>query len=293
MERQALTRAIPFMIPFALLYLFIYLIPLCYALYKSMYTVGRSGLGISAPEPKFTGFSNYINVLTDPVFMSSMGRVLLIGLIQVPVMLILALVLALWIDMRTTVGKRFFRILYFLPYALPGVIAGLMWSFLYAPSLSPIVKAAEAIGIHLDFTSGNVLPFSIMNIMTWAWTGYNMIIIYSSLQSIPSEIMEAAAIDGLTGWKASWKIKVPMVRPAIILTAVFSIIGTAQLYNEPVVLKGVAPNLSSQYTPIMSALSTLTSNYNTSAAKSVILAIFIGACSAVFFAVTREKEPTK
>jgi multiple sugar transport system permease protein len=288
--RQAGRRALPFILPFGLLFIGVYLIPIGYSLYQSMFTMNRSGLGLGDPEPKFSWFANYARAFGDPAFMGSLKRVLLIGVVQVPVMLLLSLVLALLIDARGTLGRKAFRIIYFLPYALPGVIAGLMWSFLYAPSLSPIVQLAEKFSIPLDFTSDAALPWAIGNIMTWAWTGYNMIIIYSSLQSIPAEVMEAAALDGCSPWQAAWRIKVPMVRPAILMTAVFSIIGTAQLYNEPVIMKGVAPNLPSDFTPIMSALKTLTGNYPYAATKAVILALFIGVCSAVFFAVTRRKD---
>jgi multiple sugar transport system permease protein len=290
--RTAIRRAWPFALPFLALFLAVYIIPICYSVYQSLFTVSRSGLGLTAAEPKFAWFANYARAFEDPAFMGSLGRVLFIGVIQVPVMLVLALVLALFIDSKIAPGTKAYRIIYFLPYALPGVIAGLMWSFLYAPSLSPIVRGFEALGWNVDFTRDGVLPFSIMNILTWAWTGYNMIIIYSSLQSIPPEVIEAAAIDGCSGWNAAWKIKVPMVRPAIILTAVFSIIGTAQLYNEPVTMKAIAPNLSSDYTPLMSALKTLTSNFPYSATKAVILALFIGLCSALFFRLTRQKDPS-
>jgi multiple sugar transport system permease protein len=289
--RKALRRALGFMAPFAVLFLAVYLVPLGYSLYQSLFTMGRSGLGLGGASPTFSGLANYGRAFTDPAFMGSLGRVGFIGIVQVPIMLFLALLLALGIDARSTVGARFFRMVYFLPYALPGVIAGLMWSFLYAPSLSPIVRGLEAMGLDADFTAPSALPFAIMNILTWAWTGYNMIIIYSSLQSIPPEISEAAALDGCSAWRTAWRIKVPMVRPAIILTAVFSIIGTAQLYNEPVTMKAIAPHLSSDYTPIMSALKTLTSNYPYSATKAVILAALIGVCSAVFFRLTRERNP--
>jgi multiple sugar transport system permease protein len=290
-SRTAVRRALPFATPFLILFLAIYVIPICYSVYQSLFTVNRSGLGLTASEPKFTGLTNYARALNDPAFLGSLRRVLFIGAVQVPVMLLTALALALLIDAKVAPGTKIYRIIYFLPYALPGVIAGLMWSFLYAPTLSPVVRGLEAIGVDATFTSDAALPYSIMNILTWAWTGYNMIIIYSSLQSIPHDVVEAAALDGASKWKTAWSVKVPMVRPAIILTAVFSIIGTAQLYNEPVTMKAVAPNLSSDYTPIMSALKTLTSNYPYAATKAVLLAVLIGLCSAVFFRLTRQREP--
>jgi multiple sugar transport system permease protein len=292
-SRQALRRAGIFLIPFGVLFLFVYLFSVGYSIYNSLFTMERSGsLGLST-EKVFSGFSNYIRAFTDSDFLHALGRVFMIGIIQVPVMLILALVLALLIDMNGVIAPKFFRLIYFLPYALPGVIAGIMWAFLYKPDLSPIVKGLAAIGININFLSDNVLPWAIINIMTWSWTGYNMIIIYSSLTSIDQSIIEAAAMDGASRWKTAWHIKVPIVRPAIIMTAVFSIIGTAQLYNEPLTMKAVTPSLSKDYTPLMKAandaFSATTAPY--AAAQAVIIALLIGGASALFFRLTREKDP--
>jgi multiple sugar transport system permease protein len=101
-----------------------------------------------------------------------------------------------------------------------------------------------------------------------------MLIIYSALQAIPPELSEAATIDGCSAFRIAWHVKIPMVRPALILTTVFSIIGTAQLYNEPAILHNVAPNLSSDYTPIYAAYDQVgNNNFNAAAAESVILAV--------------------
>jgi multiple sugar transport system permease protein len=125
-----------------------------------------------------------------------------------------------------------------------------------------------------------MLPYSIGNIMTWAWTGYNMLIIYSALRAIPTDVIEAARVDGCGEWRLAFTIKAPMVRPALVMTSVFSIIGTAQLYNEPVVLQHVAANLPSDYTPIMAAQQAVANNdYNYAGAQSIILAALVGALS--------------
>ncbi|MFE2638126.1 carbohydrate ABC transporter permease [Streptomyces scopuliridis] len=281
---RELRRAAPFVLPFLLLFVIVYLVPTGYSVGQSFFAVRRSGLGLGGAETAFAGFDNYVRVFQDGDFLASLGRVAFVGVIQVPVMLGIALVLALLIDSTASKGRGFFRIAYFVPYGLPGVIAGLVWSFLYAPTLSPLTRGFASIGIDVSFVTDSALPFSIANILTWAWTGYNTILIYAALQAVPEETMEAAALDGCSGWKAALLIKVPQIRPALLLTLVFSIIGTFQLYNEPVTMKSVAPNLSSTYTPIMAALRSLSANdFNYAAAQSVVLGALICVLSVFVF----------
>lgn len=281
---RELRRAAPFVLPFLLLFVIVYLVPTGYSVGQSFFAVQRSGLGLGGAETVFAGLDNYVRVFQDGDFLASLGRVAFVGVIQVPVMLGIALVLALLIDSTASKGRGFFRIAYFVPYGLPGVIAGLVWSFLYAPTLSPLTRGLASIGIDASFVTDSALPFSIANILTWAWTGYNTILIYAALQAVPEETMEAAALDGCSGWKAALLIKVPQIRPALLLTLVFSIIGTFQLYNEPVTMKSVAPNLSSTYTPIMAALRSLSANdFNYAAAQSVVLGALICVLSVFVF----------
>lgn len=273
-RRSSGRTAAAFLLPFAVLFAGLYLAPICYSVYQSLFTMHRSGLGLSAPTRAFGGLANYSRALSDAAFRSSLLRVLLIGLVQVPVMLVFALGLALLLDARTTLFRRFFRLAFFLPYAMPGVIGALMWSFLYAPGISPYSSALAHLGLHVNFLSNSMLAPSIGNMVTWGWTGYNMLIIYSALQAIPGELTEAATMDGCGPWRVAWHIKIPAVRPALVLTTVFSIIGTAQLYNEPAVLKNVAPTLSSSYTPIFAAYNAVNENdFGRAAADSVIVAL--------------------
>ncbi|PJJ55793.1 carbohydrate ABC transporter permease [Compostimonas suwonensis] len=289
-RRRNLLRAAPFVLPFLLLFIVIYLIPTVYSVVQSFFGAHREGLGLGGAQLGFVGFDNYVRAFTDPAFIASLGRVFFIGIIQVPLMLVIALGLALLLDSRVAIAKRFFRLGYFVPYGLPGVIAALVWSFLYAPTLSPVVQFAAGLGIDISFVSDAMLPFSIANIMTWAWTGYNMVLLYSALQSIPNEVMEAAAIDGCSGWRAALRIKVPLIRPALLLTLVFSIIGTAQLFNEPVTMRSIAPNLPSDYTPIMMAVKWLSANdFNYAATLSVILGAIVCLLSVFVFRASAKR----
>ena len=288
--RRRTRSALLFLAPFGLVFVTMMVAPIGYALYQSFFRVERSGLGLAAPTNAFAGAANYLAALRDSEFMASFGRVLLIGVVQVPLMLGIALLLALLLDARFAAFKRTFRMIYFLPYALPGVIAAIMWSFLYQPSISPFTAAFKHFGLDVDFLSGDLVLGSIGNMMTWGYTGFNMLIIYSALQAIPGELTEAAGLDGCGWWRIVWHVKIPAVRPALILTAVFSIIGTAQLYNDPEILHQVAPTVSSSYTPIMAAQqSAAINNYNYAATQSIILAVLTFVLSFGFLKLTQRK----
>lgn len=289
-HRRAGRTAALFLAPFALLFLGVYVAPILYTAEQSLFQVHHSGLGLTAPAKVFAGLANYAAAFRDAAFRGSLLRVLEIGIIQVPVMLGLALTFALLLDARRTVLRRIFRLAYFLPYALPGVIGALMWSYLVAPGLSPITALAHHLGWTLDLTTTGLLAPVIGNMLTWGWTGYNMLIIYSALQAIPPELSDAARIDGASAWGIARRIKIPMVRPALVLTAVFSIIGTIQLYNEPATLQAVAPNLSSTYTPIFAAYdSVANNNYPYAAAESVIVALLAFVLSFGFLRVVQRR----
>lgn len=269
-RRTILGFILPFLIPFILFYV----APIVYAIYQSFLRIVRTGGQYGQATTTFAGFYQYAQVLTNHAFWASLGRVGLFGIVQVPCMLALSLLIALLLDSRLVKGKAFFRLTAFLPYAVPGLIAAIIWSFLYHPQLSPIVALLGNIGVHADFLSGKVVLWSIANISTWLWTGYNMIIIYSSLQSVPQELYEAAEMDGAGNIAIATRIKIPLVMPSIFLTVVFSIIGTLQLYNEPSLLAQIAPSVSSTYTPNMMAYSITTGgDYYQSAAMSVVIAL--------------------
>ncbi|WP_457967303.1 sugar ABC transporter permease [Arthrobacter sp. D1-29] len=290
LSRKTKRAALLFLVPFMIMFLSMKVAPIFYAIYQSFFKTERSGLGVGSAKSVFSGVENYLVALQNSDFIASFGRVLLIGIVQVPLMLTIALFLALLLDSAFSPFKRGFRLIYFLPYAFPGVIAAIMWSFLYQPQIGPFTGWLSAIGIDVNFLANNTVFFSIGNMMTWGYTGFNMLVIYSALQAVPEELTEAASLDGAGWWATNWHIKVPAVRPAIILTAVFSIIGTVQLYNDPAILAKVAPGISSTFTPIMAAQQqAAANNYNLAAAQSVILALVALVLSFGFLKFTQRK----
>jgi multiple sugar transport system permease protein len=274
-----------FLAPFGVLFALFYLVPVGYAVYQSFLKIQREGAW-GAPETVFGGLAQYKLVLESNEFWSSILRVLLYFIVQVPIMLGLALIFALLLDSTVLKGKKFFRLAFFAPYAIPGVIASIMWGFLYVPSLTPFPALTDRI----DFLGSGFVLWSIANIVIWVYCGYNMLILYSALQAIPQEIYEAARVDGAGQLRLAWDIKIPIVMPAIILTAVFSIIGTLQLFNEPFVLRTVTGSVTSTYTPNMVVYATsVVPNYNLAAGFSVVLALATFILSFVFLKFTQKR----
>lgn len=258
-----------FLIPFGSLFVLFYLVPILYAIYQSLLTVEREGTFGPAVQV-FGGLTQYIAVFQNEPFWASIGRVLLFGVVQVPIMLGVALVLALLLDSPLVRGSKFFRLAFFAPYAVPSVIAAIMWGFLYSPNLSPFTAVTATV----DFLSADAVLWSIANVVTWVYVGYNMLIIYSALLSIPQEIYEAARLDGAGQFRIALSIKIPLVVPALVLTGIFSIIGTLQLLAEPQVFQSFSNAVTSTFTPNLTIYSTASvPNISLAAAMSVVLAL--------------------
>ncbi|MCT6874553.1 MAG: sugar ABC transporter permease, partial [Bifidobacterium sp.] len=132
-------------------------------------------------------------------------------------------------------------------------------------------------GLHLDLLASNILLVSIGNIVTWEYTGYNMLIFYSSLSTIPHSLYEAAAIDGASEWQIVRRIKMPELRGSLAITVIFSIIGSFQLFNEPSIMQNMVPGntITSYYTPNMYAysLSFAGNQSNYAAALAIVMAV--------------------
>jgi multiple sugar transport system permease protein len=277
-----------FLLPFLVLFFVFLILPLAYALGISLFESRLVGGTV------FVGADNYLRAIGDPDFLGGVVRMLKFGAFQVPIMLGLALLLALVLDSGVVWFRSIFRLGIFLPYAVPGVVATLVWGYLYGPDFGPFAQLAERLGLLApDFLSDSLVLGSIANIVTWEFTGYNMIILYAALQAVPSELRDAGAVDGARGWQVAWYIKIPLILPALFLTAVFSIIGTFQLFNEPQILQPQAPgSISESFTPNLYAYTLAFTNqqYEYSAAISFAIGAVVVVCSYIFMLVTNRRE---
>ena len=266
------TRSTPwyFLAPFLLAFLAFFVAPVGYAVYLSLFIKKRSGIGPA--HDVYGGLANYVRAFQDSDFVQSLGHILAFGVIQIPLMLLLAVALALVLDAAQGSASRFFRTAFYLPYTVPSVIAGLLWGYLYSKNLSPFNQIS---GLKTDFLSSQIVLFSIGNIVTWTWTGYNMITLYAALQNVPADIYEAARIDGASNWQLTRYVKLPLLRPTLTLTAIFSIIGTMQIFSEPFVLRplGYVPDNITPNTYLYLTVAR-DGNFGYGAALAVLLALF-------------------
>ena len=228
------------------------LVPLAYTVWLSLRGNRVSGSGLGTRQEVFVGLDNYAASVGNPELWAGFGRMLVYGIISVPVTMVLALLFALLLDNLSTRFGRFSRISIFIPYAVPGVIAALMWGFLYLPGVSPITAVFDAVGLPAPQFLGPELIFgSVANIAIWGSVGFNMEILYTSLRGLPAEIYDAARIDGCSELQLALRIKLPLIVPGVIMTGLFSIIGALQVFSEPNTLLTLTTNISSDWVPMM------------------------------------------
>ena len=260
-----------FVAPFLAVFVFALIVPIGYAIYLSLYR--QELIGGNA----FVGLGNYSTALSDPQFWASVRRVLLFLVVQVPIMTVLALLAALALDSARLRWAPLYRLSIFLPYAVPAVVASFMWGFMYGTQFGLVAKVRSLLHGHFpDPLSSNWVLASIGNVVTWEFVGYNMLIFYSALRAVPRELYEAAEIDGANQYSLIRWIKLPALRVAIIVSLVFSVIGSVQLFNEPNILSQLSPDtIPSNFTPNMYAynLSFAGQEYNYSAAIAIIMGI--------------------
>ncbi|MEU6427736.1 sugar ABC transporter permease [Microbispora sp. NPDC046973] len=257
-----------FLAPAMALFALFMALPIGYTIYLSLRRTKVSGLGLGkgARTEVFAGFANYATAVGDGELWAGWLRVLAYGALVLVLMLGLALVFALMLDAAHVRLARLTRISIFLPYAVPGVAATLMWGFLYLPSLSPF-------GEH-PFLSADLVTFSMANVAVWGGTGFNMLVLYTNLRAVPREYYEAARIDGASELRIALRIKIPILVPSIILTTVFSVIATVQVFTEPTTLRPLTNTISSTWSPLMKVYrdAFVTGDLYSAAATSMVIA---------------------
>ena len=213
--------------------------PMIQAFIMSLQTGSSANMRWSEPI-----FNNYSRMFSDKLFLTSVGNTFLYLIIQVPIMLILAILLAQLLNNRDLKLKGFFRTCVFLPCATSLVSYSLIFKSLFATDglVNTILVNLGILQENYNFL-GNSTSAKIVIIIAliWRWTGYNMVFYLAGLQNIEYSVYEAAKIDGANGWKTFWGITVPLLKPTIIMTFIMSINGTLQLFDESVNLTNGGP----------------------------------------------------
>jgi multiple sugar transport system permease protein len=281
-DRSGIWFITPFMVVFGLFTV----VPILYAIYESLFTSRIIGGTV------FAGFSNYSQVLSSGPFWGGFIRVIIFGAIQIPVMLVIAFFFATVFDLGVARWGRGFRTIFFIPFAVPVVVAAIMWGFLLEPTNGPVTHLANVFGFGgTNFLSSGLILPSIILIAIWEWTGYNSIILYTALKSVPRDMVEAAILDDTPLWKIIVRIKLPMVRPAIVMLIFLNAIGALQLFVEPEILLYQGGAITNTWTPIIDVYNTSIANaqYNLGAAMAVVIALVITVISVGSMAFRRRR----
>ncbi|NYD77862.1 carbohydrate ABC transporter permease [Arthrobacter cupressi] len=275
-----------FLTPFFAVFALAIIAPVVYSLVLSFYAQQKSGLGFGEAKTSFVGLENYLQVFQSETFTGGLGRLALYCLIYIPSMVGGAVVFALLLDATAARARKLFQLLVFLPHAVPGVIAALIWAYLYTPGVSPLVQALQSGGIQLNFLDAHLVLPSVVNIAVWEWTGYNVIILFTALQAVPREILEAARVDGAGEIRTALSIKFPLILPALSVIMLFTIIGTLQLFTEPSIIAKATASVTSTWVPNLWAYDAAFNrhNLNQAAAASIVIALLAAGLS---LAVTR------
>lgn len=272
--------------PFAALCVGVFVVPAGYAIYLSFFSTRHTGLGFGNGRTVFVGFHNFAVVLTDPSFLRSIGVTLAYVVLFIPLLVVGSLLLALLLDSGLARARRFSQTVLFLPHAVPGIIAAIIWLYLYTPGISPVLDVLRGLDITVDLLGQTLLIPSLVNIALWGGLGYNMVIFYAALQAVPREVVEAAAVDGAGPVRTALRVKLPLVRGSVVTVCMFTLVGSLQLFTEPMLMMQATPLISIRFTPNMYIFDAAfnRSNYGLASAAAVLLLVL---CCLLSYAVAR------
>ncbi len=193
---------------------------------------------------EFVGAGNYTRAMDDPLLWTALKNTAIILVVQVPVMLALAVGIAVALNSTLLRGRAFFRLGFFLPTVTGLVAYGIVFAVLLNTQYGLVNWLLGLVGVGEVpwLTDPLWARISLGLALTWHYTGYNAVIFLARLQSLPTELYDAAAVDGASARQSFRHVTLPGLRPALLLTTVLSTIGTLQLFDEPYVLTGGGPD---------------------------------------------------
>lgn len=273
-----------FVVPFYFLFVLFSVVPLGYALYLSLFTQTITG------ARRFVGLGNFSTLFASVTFWSSLVHVGVFAVVVVPCDLALAAVLAAVIDLRLTVFPSFFRLVIFVPFAVPGVLAAIMWGYMFSANISPFDVMLGRLGLsQVNFLGSTVVWVILGVIVLWESVGFNMLLIYTGFQAVPAEVNESALLDGASVGQLIWHVRLPLARKAVGIAAVFAGIAMLQLFTEPEVLQPLTTSIGDGFTPNYFLYTTAfaADNANGAAAGGFVLALIIVALTGFAVVVRR------
>lgn len=289
MNAQTFNRMTPylFMLPAAIIMGIALLYPLGYMVYGSFRDWDPSQ---SITETEFVGFKNYITLFFDPAFRESLSVTLIFAVSVVVAELIIGVGLALLLD-RNIRGMSILRTLFILPMMIAPVVVGLMWRYMYHPTVGTFNQTLKSMGFDgIDWLGQHAL-LSVIVADIWQWTPFIFILSLAALQSLPRSALEAARIDGATAWQQVWHIKLPLMMPVLVVTALLRLIDAFKVLEVILVMTEGGPGLSTEIVALrISRTATEFRELGTAAAMSNYLLILLLLLTLTMFVVTRIQE---
>ena len=241
-------------------------------------------------EAEFVGLKNYVTLWNDPNFRESLGVTLRFAFFVVTFEMVIGVGLALLLD-RNIRGMSVLRTLFILPMMIAPVVVGLMWRYMYHPTVGTFNRTMESLGLpKIDWLGQHALT-SVIIADIWQWTPFIFILALAALQSLPRSALEAARIDGATGWQQIWHIKLPLMMPVLIVTALLRLIDAFKVLEVILVMTEGGPGLSTEILALrISRTATEFRELGVAAAMSNYLLILLLGLTMSMFAFSRWQE---
>ena len=273
-----------FLAPAAVIMVIALLYPLLYMIYGSFRAWDPSQ---NISETEFVGFKNYVTLFFDPSFRESLGVTLTFAISVVTVEMVLGVGLALLLD-RNIRGMSVLRTLFILPMMIAPVVVGLMWRYMYHPTVGTFNRFLKSIGLDgVDWLGQHAL-LSVIIADVWQWTPFIFILTLAALQSLPQSALEASRIDGATAWQQIWYIKLPLMMPVLIVTCLLRLIDAFKVLEVILVMTEGGPGLSTEILALrISRTATEFRELGTAAAMSNYLLMLLLLLTAIMFAFTK------
>ncbi|MBV8813294.1 MAG: sugar ABC transporter permease [Verrucomicrobia bacterium] len=207
---------------------------LVFIVYPILWVISGSLRGNGSLHPTaFVGLDHYRQVFQDPVFWRVLLNMFLWGLITIPVQMVIGGTIAYLIERHTTRSKTFFRVMFFLPVITNVSVISIVWSQMYAPYYGIIQHYVKFVGLQLTTSplgDPSLVIYALILVNIWQWTGFSMIMYVAGLNNIPSELWDAAKIDGAYGWRLAMGVIVPLLSPVTRSLLLLGVIGTLQTF---------------------------------------------------------------
>ena len=263
-----------------------------YPIGKSLWMSMHSGQGTLM---EFVGFGNIVRLFHDPIFIKALSNTFIFLIVQVPIMIMLALIMASCLNMPDLKFRGLLRTAVFLPCVTSFVAYSVLFKSMFSydglinVTLLKLGLISEAIPWLIDPFWAKVV---VIGAITWRWTGYNMIFYLAAMQNIDKSIYEAARIDGISATRRFLSITIPMLKPVILFTTVTSTIGTLQLFDEPMnITNGLTSDITLTLSLYIYKLSfRYVPNFGYAATVSYVIVVLVAILAFFQFYVARERE---